>query len=275
MGEPTENEGLKIARELRRHSLFAAFSEENVSAFAMGCSLRSYDAHDFVWRRKKNRQLSEIIVVLSGCLVIWDDSYGEETIDALVTAGQVLGEFEYLGYESNSLEIKALTDCQILSCPTQNFETLREISREIFYQSLAKSLVEKLQRQNTLLKFRNFGRIEKTITYLLGNFADDVEWRPFTNITDEHDIDEFEIEIFWTKRSLLGLVATESRTLGRNLPKLIRKGHVAIALYDKKTDIEARKWCVASDFSATKFPDANFYKIKVLDYNGLTEDIEV
>jgi CRP-like cAMP-binding protein len=273
MRDISSDDCAKILKQLKKINFFSGFSDDHITEFLGKCKLDSFEPNESIWR--KDYPKLDFKILLSGCLIVWNDDCGEETTDALITAGQIIGEFEFLGKKSKSSKIKALTECELLHSTKANVEKLCEMNEGIFYRNLSKSLVDKIQFQNTLHKLWNFDSVDERLIYFLDNFTSNQDWQKFTDLKSIYDIEQFEINIFWTKEVLPGLLSTQMKTLAIYLGQHLSDGSLGISIFEQsekeKTFI---KDCVSSDFARDKFPKADFFKIKVSDYRRLTQDVE-
>lgn len=210
------------------------------------------------------------MVLVDGCVAVWNNAFGEDTIDALIVPGQIVGEFELFGFDSQNFELHSLAESLMLKASERVVKVLLETDKSLFYQRLCKTLIEKLSLQNTLSKCRT-GHVDKRLAKLLDNFATDTGWRYLTDLKNEHQ-KNFEVTLYFTRDILLGLLSTELRSLGPNLNELVKSNVLRIKLFDH-TFVFLRN-AQHQEFSKNRFPDSRYFRIEVVNHDSLLNIIE-
>jgi len=249
-----------------------AFKDEFVSS----CTKRQYGPNEFVHRGDDDLHF---MIMLNGCVVVSQGVGSAKTIDALITKGQLIGEFDFLGFRTIGFELTTLIETAVVlpdpdlllrlkDSGNANEGELLSIQRA-WYKNLSLTLMNKLRAQNQLLRFRS-NQFEARLANLLDNFTSR-DWRYMTNLAPEAPVSPYEIALFFTEGLLNGLVGgkKDGRSLRNNLVQLIRKNAVLLTKFDKKHECigEAK----SSEFANYKFPSCNYFKLTVLDHSEITQ----
>jgi len=270
------------------------FSEGEIAklrASAFLCDLPEEFANDFINNSTKvvcepysqvhhGRSSNELTlrVLIEGCLGIWDDSYGEDTIDALITEGQLIGEFELLSFPTHNLEIISLSKSVMARPDPEALKRLMETSADAvirsLYFNLSKSLVKKLMAQNSILKFRTGSYVQR-IAKLCDNFTKG-EWYYLTDLPPNEHKNSYTIQLLFTNKVFLGLIEGEDRSAGLGFRTLIQNRVIEFIKYD----IDRAELGIAepSEFvtqrgnkQTGKMPHCRYFSIKVRDRDKLSE----
>ncbi len=217
-------------------------------------------------------------ILIDGCLAIWDESHGEDTIDALITEGQLIGEFELLNFPTHNLEIISLTRSVMAKPDPAALRRLMEASADTVvksvYLNLSISLVKKLIAQNSILKFRTGSYVQR-IAKLCDNFTKD-EWYYLTDLPPNEHKNSYTIQLLFTNKVFLGLIEGEDRSAGLGFGTLIQNrvvefikydidgGNLGVAGLDEFVTIRGKK-------KKGKMPHCRYFSIKVRDRDKLSE----
>lgn len=270
----------EIVRRLKKKLFFASYDHDTISNFVRNSEPLQFEPHRRIWREQSGTKL-DFMVLVDGCLAVWDKTFGEGTIDALIVPGQLVGEFELFGFLSKSYELHSLTHSLILRAKpdaiksllnaTHRIKSRNETDKCIFYQNLCKTLIEKLRSQNKLLKFRT-GDVDKRLARLLDNFTNDSGWRYLTDLKNKMSTETFTLNLYFTRRILFGLLATKLRSLGPVLHEWIGSKILQIKLFDENFNQTAI--ADASQFGEGLFPNSEYIEIKVLKHDQLINIID-
>lgn len=107
---------LKELETIRTSPLFENIQEPDFSAMlsCLGAAVREYNKSEFVFL--EGAELKQIGVVIEGAVhMVKEDVWGEKTILAVMTTGEIFGESFACGdYGSSIVSFQAAADCKIL-----------------------------------------------------------------------------------------------------------------------------------------------------------------
>ena len=107
---------LREIEKIRTSPLFENIQESDLSAMlnCLGASIREYKKSEFVFL--EGADLKQIGVVMEGSVhMVKEDVWGEKTILAVMTPGEIFGESFVCGdYDSSTVSFQASSDCEIL-----------------------------------------------------------------------------------------------------------------------------------------------------------------
>ena len=256
-----------VVETLRGKPAFSAFDVDTLTDFVCKCEVIRFGNHDVVWR-KSDGPWKYCMVLLEGCLAAWGDTWDEASVDALVTKGQLFGEPELFGFDTNYRELVTLMQSRILIAPTKYVGSLLESEQgSRFYEGLSVSLVEKLRAQNYLLKVRT-GQNERRLVKFLDNFTRDRGWRDLTNIKGKFQKDNFRINIFFNSDLLSGLLCSVSRQIAPVVKNFIE--WEVLRMYEADGNFKVSNEAVSTDrFPKSSFPDFPYFQLELLDHRQL------
>lgn len=107
---------LKEIEKIRTSPLFGNITEPDLFAMlnCLGAAVREYQKSEFVFL--EGAKLKQIGVVIEGAVhMVKEDVWGEKTILAVMTPGEIFGESFVCGeYDSSTVSFQAASDCKIL-----------------------------------------------------------------------------------------------------------------------------------------------------------------
>ena len=107
---------LKEIEKIQTSPLFENIQESDLSAMlnCLGAAVREYKKSEFVFL--EGAELKQIGVVIEGSVyMVKEDVWGEKTILAVMTPGEIFGESFVCGdYDSSTVSFQASADCKIL-----------------------------------------------------------------------------------------------------------------------------------------------------------------
>lgn len=260
--------------KLRSSTLLHGMPSSFIDEFVAVCLPVTCEPYSSVYNGRSRDSLP-FSVLIEGCLAVWDDSHGQDTIDALITRGQVIGEFDFLGYPTHSYEVLSLSS-SILARPTPDDwkRLVRKVpdgTAAVLYRNLSKTLVEKLMIQNSLLKFRT-GNYVTRIAKLCDNFTK-TEWSYLTDLKPNEHKNSFMIRLLFKPKLLLGLIEGQKRQVGKAFRTLIENRLIDFVKFNTAQELigEAMPDEFLTERDSGRFPDCGFFSLKVLDRDKLSE----
>ncbi len=211
--------------------LFDGFSSDSIEEFINkrgDKSIINYQPHHVLWRGIQNHHLDFMIIIEGACIVM--DSRNE-TADALLTKGQLIGEFELLGFPSSNQNIETLCESIIFKPSTEALDILISNNSELFYKNLARTLVQKLRIENQWIKIRDNQAVGFRLASLLIQFADNNEWESLVTYLDINEKEGYSINIYWSFSQLNSALSADSRSSNTNLYTFIKEGIIEVTGY--------------------------------------------
>ena len=173
----SEAEIQKIFSLLSSSTTFQGFTKGVLTEFIKNCDVNDLGPHDLIWDEQNGNDL-DFMVVVAGCVAVWGKNYDEETVDAFLGPGKIIGASEYFRLDSTASQFKTLTDCRLLVASQIAIDVLKENATseltesercQLFYRNICRSLLERLRSQISVLKVRT-GQNDKRLAKLFENF---------------------------------------------------------------------------------------------------------
>jgi hypothetical protein len=247
--------------------------EEIYSWFVGRCEKRDYLPDQIVWNKRKGVNLT-FTLVLEGCIAIWDNMYRENTIDALVVPGQIIGDFEYFGYKSDSFELRTLSNCTVMSATTSTVDELKAIvGQQRFYEIMCELFIGKLFFQNKLVKLR-FRSVKRRLAKFIDAFLNDDSWRQLTTLGSEQNKNEFDISLLFDKETLRAILTCDDRGIEPNFGAWVKDEIVKIKLFNRK--FEFSNFAIVDSIGCLEIPkEFPYFQISVVNYNALCAAVDL
>lgn len=246
--------------------LFADLKTDLVVQLVKNAAIKTYQPHEMIWRYPK--QLNLRFVLAGGVVVLAEDENGEVTIDALIAPGQVVGEFEWLGFNSQSQSLETLSSAVILEPKRNDLLALIAENEARFYHNLSKTLVTKLKITNDWLKLRDYKSVEDRLIFLLDRFHMHDEWKPLVKHPNPSVEKHYEIDLIWTMEKLCWCVSSEPRTVIPNLASLVSANVVEVIAIDSSSNKE--QLIKAESITEESLDEVNkCFRITVLNHNEM------
>lgn len=232
------------------------------------------EPHEIVWNQDSDERL-QFQVVLDGSIAVWERSGNDETLDALVIPGQVIGEFDLFHHRSKAFELHTLSETKLLLISDEMLSRLNVEYKEKFFEKIIHLLIDKLIAQNALLKIRA-GQVEKRLAKFFAKFAGK-DWRCLTSLKSAYSMDGFEINLFFDRSVLMGLTdSTKLDPILLALKSMVKNQIVEISVFDEQ--FRFRKILPDADLCKKgdgSLPINRYYRFKIQDYTGLCNIIGV
>lgn len=263
-----------IAEILRSKSTFGSFDAQFIETFINNCEIKEFGPHDSIWRLGDARDL-DFMVVLDGGVAVWRENYGEETVDAFISKGQVIGESKVVIVENpfNCSEFVTLANTRLLKISSKAIDELKEYKNGILlYEGLCRSFLEKLRAQGNMLKVRT-GRNASRLAKLFDNFTRDPGWLDLTSIEDQYQKDRFRINLYFTSDMIQGLLDSQAKVIGPVIQRFIKEEIIRMYKVNKKWVISDKPVSI-EDFTTNNFPESPYFLFEIIDHTLLLKYTE-
>jgi CRP-like cAMP-binding protein len=108
---------------------------------------------------RKDDVSDELYIVTDGSFKVYDDSYGEDFVHAILTKGAIFGEMSFLDGTPRSASVKAISDGSLLKMGKKEFDTLLVDNPDtalLFLFTLARVVTRRLREVNDALRGMTF-----------------------------------------------------------------------------------------------------------------------
>ncbi|MCK4506775.1 MAG: cyclic nucleotide-binding domain-containing protein [Candidatus Aegiribacteria sp.] len=108
---------------------------------------------------RKDDISDELYIVTDGSFKVYDDSYGEDFVHAILTKGAIFGEMSFLDGTPRSASVKAISDGSLLKMGKKEFDTLLVDNPDtalLFLFTLARVVTRRLREVNDALRGMTF-----------------------------------------------------------------------------------------------------------------------
>ncbi len=108
---------------------------------------------------RKNDTSEELYIVTDGSFKVYDDSYGEDFVHAILTKGAIFGEMSFLDSTPRSASVKAISDGSLLRMGKKEFDNLLVNNPDtalLFLFTLARVVTRRLREVNDALRGMTF-----------------------------------------------------------------------------------------------------------------------
>ncbi len=258
----------EITKKLLETPLFVNFEQEDIKNLVEKAEIRTYEPDEPIWKLPKNQNYMGII--LEGCVVVIDyNEEGNTTIDALLCPGQLLGEFEFLGFDAKSQSLQTITNTTTLVLRNEDLKSLAQEKPLLFYENLAKTLVRKLRIGNHWLKVRDKMDVKDRLIILLDQFKLHDECLPLIEYPTSNDRKKFEINVYWSSEQLEWCLSSEMcRTIAPKIAELIEESLIEVKGF---TEFNEPGKILGTEFfkSLTDENSDYYFKITVLNHRKM------
>lgn len=257
---------------------FKSFDVDILAEFVRNFEVVELNQYDTVWRERDGTEL-DFMVVLDGCLAAWGDTWDEDSVDALVSKGQILGEAELFEFDTTCRKLVTLMKSRLLVAPRAAIDSFRTGPHGfMLYETLCISLIEKIRAQNFLLKVRT-GQNDRRLVKFIDNFTMDPSWRDLTNMGDSTNIknrfrkDNVRIELFFTAELLSDLLYSKSRHIAPVVKNFIE--WEILRMYQVDEDFNISDEPVShSKFPRVGFPNFPYFQLELVDHTELMRALD-
>ena len=108
---------------------------------------------------RKDDISDELYIVTDGSFKVYDDSYGEDFVHAILTKGAIFGEMSFLDGTPRSASVKAISNGSLLKMGKKEFDTLLVNNPDtalLFLFTLARVVTRRLREVNDALRGMTF-----------------------------------------------------------------------------------------------------------------------
>ena len=108
---------------------------------------------------RKNDTTEELYIVTDGSFKVYDDSYGEDFVHAILTKGAIFGEMSFLDGTPRSASVKAISDGSLMKMGKTEFDNLLVNNPDtalLFLFTLARVVTRRLREVNDALRGMTF-----------------------------------------------------------------------------------------------------------------------
>jgi CRP-like cAMP-binding protein len=221
---PTKKKTNYNIEKLRNTQIFDGISLKTIEKISgkknNSENLEEPGLYEDIFDYEKDGKNLSFMIILEGCLaVVAKNDKDISTIDALLTPGQVIGEFELLGFTSTGQRLQTIsTNTTLISFDieaiTQQLTTEEQL---LFFKNLSKTLVYKLKTQANWIKIRNFSSITKRLGSLLDYFNESQNWKQLTKTNDNG----YDIDVVWSLDLLCKCLSTSMQSLPEAIQDLL------------------------------------------------------
>lgn len=100
---------------------------------------------------KEGDKSSELYASLSGSFEIVKGQGDQEQVIGEISPGELVGEMSFLDQEPRCASVRAVSDCEFLVIPREEFEDVFK-SQPDWYQNIVKTLLRRLRKANDKLR---------------------------------------------------------------------------------------------------------------------------
>lgn len=138
---------------------------------------------------RKNDTSEELYIVTDGSFKVYDDSYGEDFVHAILTKGAIFGEMSFLDSTPRSASVKAISDGSLLRMGKKEFDNLLVNSPDtalLFLFTLARVVTRRLREVNDALRGMTFSMGDQDSRKAIAEVIAQMEYAVHIELTGSH-----------------------------------------------------------------------------------------
>ncbi|MCK5064495.1 MAG: cyclic nucleotide-binding domain-containing protein [Candidatus Fermentibacteraceae bacterium] len=135
---------------------------------------------------RKNDTSEELYIVTDGSFKVYDDSYGEDFVHAILTKGAIFGEMSFLDATPRSASVKAISDGSLLRMGRKEFDSLLVNNPDtalLFLFTLARVVTRRLREVNDALRGMTFSVGDSDSKKAIGEVIAQMEYAVHIEVT--------------------------------------------------------------------------------------------
>jgi CRP-like cAMP-binding protein len=206
-----------MAKALSSVPIFAGLTEDQLEVVARHLRRRSFNERDVIVRRDSPGDA--LFLLMSGKVKVSYSEAGDETIIAVLRAGDFFGELSVLDGEARSTDVVALEPTDVLVLAADDFHASMHAVPAIAI-ALLKELAGRLRRSTSWIRALSsqdvYGRIAQQLLYLSETHGVDVEGGGRR------------IGLRLTQNDLAGIVGASRESVNKAMGYFKQKGYISV-----------------------------------------------